>query len=169
MGFRLQTTDSQIFGRWSMFKYGALFLNCDGVGVGGGWCKWWALSSLVTTLYFLLRLLFSVRCLLFSLLFVFQTHNEFTITHLIVPKQSAGPDYCDVENVEELFSVQDQHNLLTLGWIHVRFTFWVSVYLFIFFGGLFSFWRKFSLRNSFLFFKFSSVINVIVLKHFLQR
>ncbi|XP_037353210.1 AMSH-like protease isoform X3 [Talpa occidentalis] len=46
------------------------------------------------------------------------THNEFTITHVIVPRQSAGPDYCDVENVEELFSVQDQHGLLTLGWIH---------------------------------------------------
>ncbi|CAI5774692.1 AMSH-like protease isoform X2 [Podarcis raffonei] len=48
------------------------------------------------------------------------THNEFTITHVIVPKQSAGPDYCDMENVEELFSVQDQHDLLTLGWIHTH-------------------------------------------------
>ncbi|XP_074088337.1 AMSH-like protease isoform X2 [Macrotis lagotis] len=48
------------------------------------------------------------------------THNEFTITHVIVPKQSAGPDYCDVANVEELFSVQDQHSLLTLGWIHTH-------------------------------------------------
>ncbi|XP_069467371.1 AMSH-like protease isoform X3 [Ambystoma mexicanum] len=48
------------------------------------------------------------------------THDEFTVTHVIVPKQSAGPDYCDVENVEELFSVQDQHNLLTLGWIHTH-------------------------------------------------
>ncbi|KAM8918659.1 AMSH-like protease isoform 1-T2 [Lycaon pictus] len=47
-------------------------------------------------------------------------HNEFTITHVIVPKQSAGPDYCDVENVEELFGVQDQHGLLTLGWIHTH-------------------------------------------------
>lgn len=48
------------------------------------------------------------------------THNEFTITHVIVPKQSAGPDYCDMENVEELFQVQDQHDLLTLGWIHTH-------------------------------------------------
>ncbi|XP_029392271.1 AMSH-like protease [Mus pahari] len=48
------------------------------------------------------------------------THNEFTITHVVVPKQSAGPDYCDVENVEELFNVQDQHGLLTLGWIHTH-------------------------------------------------
>lgn len=54
--------------------------------------------------------------------FVLQTHNEFTITHVIVPKQSAGPDYCDMENVEELFGVQDQYDLLTLGWIHVRKT-----------------------------------------------
>uniref|UniRef100_A0A3P8XBK8 USP8 dimerisation domain-containing protein n=1 Tax=Esox lucius TaxID=8010 RepID=A0A3P8XBK8_ESOLU len=46
------------------------------------------------------------------------THNEFLLTHVVVPKQSAGPDYCDMENVEELFSFQDQHNLLTLGWIH---------------------------------------------------
>lgn len=49
-----------------------------------------------------------------------QTHDEFLLTHVVVPKQSAGPDYCDMENVEELFSFQDQHNLLTLGWIHVR-------------------------------------------------
>ncbi|XP_075279505.1 AMSH-like protease [Opisthocomus hoazin] len=48
------------------------------------------------------------------------THNEFTITHVIVPKQSAGPDYCDMENVEELFGIQDQHDLLTLGWIHTH-------------------------------------------------
>ncbi|XP_069720310.1 AMSH-like protease [Phaenicophaeus curvirostris] len=48
------------------------------------------------------------------------THNEFTITHVIVPKQSAGPDYCDTENVEELFGIQDQYDLLTLGWIHTH-------------------------------------------------
>lgn len=74
-----------------------------------------------------------VRCLspkLFCHTFILQTHNEFTITHVIVPKQSAGPDYCDMENVEELFSVQDQHDLLTLGWIHVRIyinMLWISV------------------------------------------
>lgn len=55
-------------------------------------------------------------------MFVLQTHNEFTITHVIVPKQTAGPDYCDMENVEELFGIQDQHDLLTLGWIHVCIT-----------------------------------------------
>lgn len=61
-------------------------------------------------------------------MFVLQTHNEFTITHVIVPKQTAGPDYCDMENVEELFGIQDQYDLLTLGWIHVCMThrFWFS-------------------------------------------
>ncbi|XP_042338887.1 AMSH-like protease, partial [Plectropomus leopardus] len=48
------------------------------------------------------------------------THNEFLLTHVVVPKQSAGPDFCDMENVEELFSFQDQQNLLTLGWIHTH-------------------------------------------------
>ncbi|KAK1881744.1 AMSH-like protease [Dissostichus eleginoides] len=45
--------------------------------------------------------------------------NEFLLTHVVVPKQSSGPDFCDMENVEELFRFQDQKNLLTLGWIHV--------------------------------------------------
>ncbi|XP_062854738.1 STAM binding protein b [Trichomycterus rosablanca] len=46
--------------------------------------------------------------------------NAFTITHVIVPKQCGGPDYCDTVNEEELFLVQDQHNLITLGWIHTH-------------------------------------------------
>ena len=41
------------------------------------------------------------------------------MTHVIVPKQSGGPDYCDTENEEELFLIQDQYDLITLGWIHV--------------------------------------------------
>ena len=45
--------------------------------------------------------------------------NEFTITHVIVPKQYGGPDYCNTENEEELFLIQDQHGLVTVGWIHV--------------------------------------------------
>uniref|UniRef100_A0A8C6NQD7 STAM binding protein like 1 n=1 Tax=Nothobranchius furzeri TaxID=105023 RepID=A0A8C6NQD7_NOTFU len=49
-----------------------------------------------------------------------RTHNEFVLTHVVIPKQSAGPDFCDMENVEELFSFQDQQNLLTLGWIHTH-------------------------------------------------
>lgn len=50
---------------------------------------------------------------------LFQTRNAFTVTHVIVPKQSGGPDYCDTENEEELFLIQDQYDLITLGWIHV--------------------------------------------------
>ncbi|XP_038155644.1 AMSH-like protease isoform X2 [Cyprinodon tularosa] len=48
------------------------------------------------------------------------THNEFLLTHVVIPKQSAGPDFCDMENVEELFGFQDKQNLLTLGWIHTH-------------------------------------------------
>ncbi|KAK5850363.1 hypothetical protein PBY51_001248 [Eleginops maclovinus] len=48
------------------------------------------------------------------------SQNEFLLTHVVVPKQSSGPDFCDMENVEELFSFQDQQNLLTLGWIHTH-------------------------------------------------
>ncbi|XP_042200462.1 STAM-binding protein-like A isoform X2 [Callorhinchus milii] len=45
--------------------------------------------------------------------------NQFTMSHLIVPKQTGGPDSCDTENEEEIFLIQDQHGLITLGWIHV--------------------------------------------------
>ncbi|XP_056142309.1 STAM-binding protein-like A [Lampris incognitus] len=48
------------------------------------------------------------------------TRNEFTVTHVIVPKQCGGPDYCDTENEEELFLIQDQYDLITLGWIHTH-------------------------------------------------
>ncbi|XP_069756722.1 AMSH-like protease [Narcine bancroftii] len=47
-------------------------------------------------------------------------HDEFTITHVIIPKQSGGPDYCDTENEEELFTIQNEHGLITLGWIHTH-------------------------------------------------
>ncbi|XP_061448617.1 STAM-binding protein isoform X2 [Rhineura floridana] len=46
--------------------------------------------------------------------------NEFTITHVIIPKQYGGPDYCNTENEEELFLIQDQYSLITLGWIHTH-------------------------------------------------
>ncbi|XP_057177140.1 STAM-binding protein-like A isoform X1 [Triplophysa rosa] len=46
--------------------------------------------------------------------------NAFTVTHVIVPKQCGGPDYCDTENEEELFLIQDQNDLITLGWIHTH-------------------------------------------------
>ncbi|XP_033840187.2 AMSH-like protease [Periophthalmus magnuspinnatus] len=46
--------------------------------------------------------------------------EELVVTHVVVPKQTSGPDFCDMENVEELFCFQDQQNLLTLGWIHTH-------------------------------------------------
>lgn len=46
--------------------------------------------------------------------------NAFTVTHVIIPKQCGGPDYCDTENEEELFLIQDQYDLITLGWIHTH-------------------------------------------------
>nr|XP_061811514.1 STAM-binding protein-like A [Nerophis lumbriciformis] len=48
------------------------------------------------------------------------TRNTFTVTHVIVPKQCGGPDYCDTENEEELFLIQDRYDLITLGWIHTH-------------------------------------------------
>ncbi|XP_041088004.1 STAM-binding protein-like A isoform X3 [Polyodon spathula] len=48
------------------------------------------------------------------------TRSEFTITHVIVPKQRGGPDSCDTENEEELFIIQDELSLITLGWIHTH-------------------------------------------------
>ena len=50
----------------------------------------------------------------------FQSKNAFTISHLLIPKQSGGPDSCITENEEDIFMYQDSKNLITLGWIHVR-------------------------------------------------
>jgi len=37
-----------------------------------------------------------------------------------VPKQSGNADSCTTHNEEELFAVQDHHDLVTLGWIHTH-------------------------------------------------
>jgi len=47
-------------------------------------------------------------------------HNQFWITHLLIPKQKGTSDSCSTQNEEELFEVQDKHNLVTLGWIHTH-------------------------------------------------
>lgn len=39
-----------------------------------------------------------------------------------MPKQTGTPDSCTTQNEEEIFDYQDQHDLITLGWIHVRIT-----------------------------------------------
>lgn len=46
--------------------------------------------------------------------------NLLNITNVIVPKQHGTPDSCTTMNEEEIFDIQDQHNLITIGWIHVR-------------------------------------------------
>lgn len=46
--------------------------------------------------------------------------NKLIITHVIVPKQNGTADSCNASNEEEIFIYQDQHNLITLGWIHTH-------------------------------------------------
>lgn len=46
-------------------------------------------------------------------------HNRLYITHIIIPKQQGTPDSCTTIHEEEIFEVQDEQNLITLGWIHV--------------------------------------------------
>lgn len=46
--------------------------------------------------------------------------NRLNITHVIVPKQHGTSDSCTTMHEEEIFDIQDQHNLITLGWIHVN-------------------------------------------------
>ncbi len=48
-----------------------------------------------------------------------QSQNTLRVTHIIVPKQKGNSDSCETVNEEELFDVQDQYDLITLGWIHV--------------------------------------------------
>lgn len=42
------------------------------------------------------------------------------ITHMILPKQKGTSDSCMTMNEEEIFDYQDQHNLITIGWIHTH-------------------------------------------------
>jgi hypothetical protein len=60
---------------------------------------------------------------LFQLCLFFQNHGQLIITHLLVPKQNGTGDSCTTQNEEEIFDYQDQHDLITLGWIHVS-CFW---------------------------------------------
>lgn len=46
--------------------------------------------------------------------------NRLLVTHLLIPEQAGSPDSCVTHNEEDIFDYQDQHNLITLGWIHVR-------------------------------------------------
>ncbi|XP_037030311.1 STAM-binding protein [Bradysia coprophila] len=46
--------------------------------------------------------------------------NKLLITHVIVPKQNGTSDSCTTMNEEDIFDIQDQQNLITLGWIHTH-------------------------------------------------
>ncbi|XP_005183825.1 STAM-binding protein [Musca domestica] len=46
--------------------------------------------------------------------------NRLHITHIIIPKQHGTPDSCNTMNEEEIFEIQDDQNLITLGWIHTH-------------------------------------------------
>lgn len=48
------------------------------------------------------------------------SHDEFTITTLIIPKQTGTSDTCAMLNEEEILEIADQRDLLTLGWIHTH-------------------------------------------------
>ncbi|KAI9360276.1 hypothetical protein BD770DRAFT_385213 [Pilaira anomala] len=47
-------------------------------------------------------------------------NNILKITTLIIPKQTGTSDTCTTENEEDLFDIQDKHDLLTFGWIHTH-------------------------------------------------
>ncbi|XP_068152112.1 STAM-binding protein-like A [Drosophila tropicalis] len=46
--------------------------------------------------------------------------NELYITHIITPQQQGTPDSCNTMHEEQIFDVQDQMQLITLGWIHTH-------------------------------------------------
>ncbi|CRK90516.1 CLUMA_CG004160, isoform C [Clunio marinus] len=46
--------------------------------------------------------------------------HQLLVTHVILPKQCGTSDSCNTMNEEEIFDIQDQLNLITLGWIHTH-------------------------------------------------
>ncbi|XP_067136212.1 STAM-binding protein [Centruroides vittatus] len=48
------------------------------------------------------------------------SYSKFTVTHLLIPKQTGSADSCTTGSEEELFTYQDKHDLITLGWIHTH-------------------------------------------------
>ncbi|KAH8313093.1 hypothetical protein KR067_000299 [Drosophila pandora] len=48
------------------------------------------------------------------------SQNQLYITHIIIPQQQGTPDSCNTMHEEQIFDVQDQMQLITLGWIHTH-------------------------------------------------
>lgn len=46
--------------------------------------------------------------------------EQLLITHLLVPEQVGTCDSCTTQREEDLFDYQEQHDLITLGWIHTH-------------------------------------------------
>ncbi|GAB1303430.1 STAM-binding protein [Apodemus speciosus] len=44
--------------------------------------------------------------------------EEYHITHILIPVQEGGPDFCWAKHEEDLFFIQEGLGLLTSGWIH---------------------------------------------------
>ena len=54
-----------------------------------------------------------------QIVFFLQVNDKYIISHIIIPMQNGGPDYCQAENEEEILFVEEELGLITLGWIHV--------------------------------------------------
>ncbi|XP_026404966.1 AMSH-like ubiquitin thioesterase 2 isoform X2 [Papaver somniferum] len=55
-----------------------------------------------------------------GILGAFLKDNIFYVTTLIIPKQEATSSSCQARNEEEIFAIQDEHSLFSLGWIHTH-------------------------------------------------
>ncbi|CAH1163408.1 unnamed protein product [Phaedon cochleariae] len=47
-------------------------------------------------------------------------NNKLKISHMIVPKQTGTSDSCTASHEEEILLYQEQHDLITIGWIHTH-------------------------------------------------
>lgn len=43
----------------------------------------------------------------------------YTVTHLVIPSQRAGADFCEMLNEDQLLEFCLREGLITLGWVHV--------------------------------------------------
>lgn len=48
------------------------------------------------------------------------SNSQFTVTLVVLPKQSGTSDSCLTSHEEELFEVLERHDVITLGWIHTH-------------------------------------------------
>lgn len=52
--------------------------------------------------------------------YLLKARNVFSISTLIIPKQTATSDTCTMTNEEELIDYAEERGLIMLGWIHVN-------------------------------------------------